>query len=67
MFFVNCCVYGGQVNSMASEFAKEKKTAKQEDQESLLQQIEDEIDKQITDAVNESTVDYYLSTRDQVI
>ena len=45
---------------MASEAAKD-------DEESLIQKVEDEIDKAITDEVNESTVDYYLKTRDQVM
>ena len=44
---------------MASEAAEE-------DDEALIQKVEDEIDKEITDEVKESTVDYYLKTKDQV-
>ena len=40
--------------------------AVEQDEKSLLQKIEDEIDKAITDEVKESTVDYYLKTKDQV-
>ena len=45
---------------MASEAVKN-------DDESLMEQIEQEIDQPITDEVKESTVDYYLKTKDQVI
>ena len=45
---------------MASEALKN-------DDESLIEQIEDEANQPITDAVKESTVDYYLETKDQVI
>ena len=45
---------------MASKAAKD-------DDESLIQKVEDEIDKAITDEVKESTVDYYLKTKDQVM
>ena len=45
---------------MATEAAKY-------DDESLIQKVEDEIDKAITDEVKESTVDYYLKTKDQVM
>ena len=37
------------------------------DKESLIEQIEEEIDKEITDPIKESTVDYYLKTKDQVM
>ena len=39
----------------------------EEDDEALKQKVEDEIDKEITDEVKESTVDYYLKTKDQVL
>ena len=45
---------------MASEAAKE-------DDESLIEQIEEEIEKEATDQVKESTVDYYLKTNDKVM
>ena len=41
--------------------------AAEQDEELLVQKIEDEIDKSITDEVKESTVDYYLKTKDQVM
>ena len=41
--------------------------AAQEDDEALIQKVEDEIDKEIKDKVKESTVDYYLKTKDQVM
>ena len=41
--------------------------AAQQDYEALIQQVEDEIDQPITDEVRESTVDYYLKTKDQVM
>ena len=45
---------------MASEAAEE-------DDEALIQKVEDEVDKEITDEVKESTVEYYLKTKDQVL
>ena len=44
---------------MASETAKE-------DDKSLIQKVEDEIDKAITDEVKTSTVDYYIRTKYKV-
>ena len=41
--------------------------AAEEDDEALRQKVEDETDKEITDEVKESTVDYYLKTKDQVM
>ena len=41
------------------------KAAEQND-ESVVEKIEDETDKPIADEVKESTVDYYLKTKDQV-
>ena len=41
--------------------------AAQEDDEALIQKVEDEIDQEIADEVKESTVDYYLKTKDQVM
>ena len=49
-----------QVKSMASKPAEPN-------DESVVEKIEDEIDKPITDEVKESTVDYYLKTKDQVM
>ena len=40
--------------------------AAEPDDKSLIEKIEDEIDKPITDEVKESTVDYYLKTKDEV-
>ena len=41
--------------------------ASEKDDESPIKQIEEKIDQQITDEVKESTFDYNLSTRDQVM
>ena len=41
--------------------------AAERDDEALIQKVEDEIDKEITDEVKESTVTYYRKTKDQVL
>ena len=41
--------------------------AARDNDESQIEQIEEEIDKEITDPVKESTVDYYLKNKDQVM
>ena len=38
-----------------------------EDKEELIENIEDELNQTITDPVKESTVDYYLKKKDQVV
>ena len=45
---------------MASEAVKN-------DDELLMEQIEEEVDKKITDEFKESTVDYYFQTKDKVM
>ena len=38
-----------------------------EDEEKLIESIEDELNQKITDPIKESTVDYYLKKKDQVV
>ena len=38
-----------------------------EDEEELIENIEDELNQPITDPIQESTVDYYLKKKDQVM
>ena len=37
------------------------------DEEELIESIEDELNQTITDPIKESTVDYYLKKKDQVV
>ena len=52
---------------MASEAAKDDDESLIKKVEDEIQKVENEIDKAITDEVKESTVDYYLKTKDQVM